>query len=677
MAWWTERTRIIIMRAMKDFSLASDFPPASEADWRATVAKALGSAPFQTLETPLYEGFRTEPLYTRHGEAPAIFGNRSWSIIQPLIGEKQFAEDLTAGASAFSIAFDACPGLEIKDDLEPLVGLANEPLYIAPGSSIADAALLLASKSDDKLAGSGGFDPLTAFALSGERPADKSALFADYVDAAFYLHEHAPSFVPFLASGHAWNGAGGSATEELGFALAAGVAYWRALAQAGMPLPEAARCIGFSLSASSDIFLTIAAFRAMRLLWARALAAAGENPNPDLLLLAKMPPRILTAYDPHVNNLRATAAAFGAAIGGAAGIEVLPFDDAAGNATELARRLARNTGLVLKEEAWLAAVADPAAGSGYVESLTGELAARAWALFREVEARGGLGSALESGFIAERLRRPADMQERAIARRKEKLTGISEFPNLSEVAPTPEPAPGRIESALALTSELTLPPPGKGERFASLVSAAAAGATLSYLRAASRTVNDIAFAPLNAAKRDAESFELLRRRSDIALSSIGSRPPIFLAALGKPDEYRARANWVQGFFAAGGIEVLAPAEGFETIDALVAAFKQCPAPAVCLCASNAVYAAMPGAAAALKKAGAVLVYLAGPASILKTLDAKDKTAIDRLIYEGCNALAVLQEAQRVLCVDELSEAADLEAEEAGFEVYAEVETRSY
>jgi methylmalonyl-CoA mutase len=134
---------------------------------------------------------------------------------------------------------------------------------------------------------------------------------------------------------------------------------------------------------------------------------------------------------------------------------------------------------------------------------------------------------------------------------------------------------------------------------------------------------------------------------------------------------------VQGFFATGGIELIAPSEGFETIEELVAAFKQSPAPAVCLCASNGVYAKMPGAASALKKAGAVLVYLAGPASILKTLDAQDKTAIDRLIYDGCNVLAVLQEAQRVLCVEELSEAAGLEAEESGFEVYAEVETRSY
>ena len=427
------------MRAMDHFSLASDFPPASEADWRALVAKALGGAPFEALETPLYEGFRTEPLYTKRGEAPAISGNRGWSIIQPLADERQLSDDLAGDTSAFSVAFDACPGIATKNDMEALIGSAKASFFIAPGSSIADAAFLLASKGDG-LAGSAGFDPLTAFALSGERPADKSALFADYADAAFCIRERNPAFVPFLASGHAWNGAGGSATEELGFTLAAGVAYWRALTQAGMPLPEAARCVGFSLSASSDIFITIATLRAMRLLWARALAAAGESPNQDLLLLAKMPHRVLTAYDPHVNLLRATAAAFGAAIGGAAGIEVLPFDEAAGSATAFARRLARNTGLVLKHEAWLPAVADPAAGSSYVETLTGELAARAWALFREVEAQGGLAAALESGFVAEKLRRPADMQERAIARRQEKLTGVSEFPNLSEACTSPRTA---------------------------------------------------------------------------------------------------------------------------------------------------------------------------------------------------------------------------------------------
>ena len=153
---WRSVAASIIMRAMDQFSLASDFPPASEADWRALVAKALGGSPFETLQTPLYEGFRAEPLYREVGQTPAISGNRGWSIIQPLVGEKQFADDLTGGASAFSVAFDACPSIEtIKDDLEPLVGAAKESFFIAPGSSVADAALLFASKSVDGLRGFG------------------------------------------------------------------------------------------------------------------------------------------------------------------------------------------------------------------------------------------------------------------------------------------------------------------------------------------------------------------------------------------------------------------------------------------------------------------------------------------------------------------------------------------
>ncbi len=661
---------------MDDFSLASEFPPASEADWRAIAGKALGPAPFDSLQTPLYEGFRTDPLYTGQGQAPALYGNRGWFIVQRLAGETQTSDD-PSGAGALCLDFDACPGIETRNDLQCLTVSPDTSWFIAPGASLADAALLVASKNVAKgLTGSAGFDPLTAFALSGELPADRSALFADYADAAFDLRKRCPSFIPFLASGVAWNGAGGSAVEELGFTLAAGVSYWRALVQSGMPNSESARCIGFALTASCDIFITIAAFRAIRLLWARALDAAGEKPNPDLLLLAKMSPRILSAYDPHVNLLRGTAAAFGAAIGGATGVEVLPFDGASGGATAFSRRLARNTSLVLQHEAWLSAVADPAAGSNYVEALTGRLATGAWALFREVEGLGGLPAALESGFVAEKLRRPAEMQERAIAHRQEKITGVSVFPNLSEIAPA-EPAIALTEAGLAPTSEWTLPPPGEGERFAALAAAAAAGATLSDLRMACRNVSDIAMAPLDAEGRDAEPFEILRQRADIALASIGSRPPIFLAPLGKPGDYRARANWVQSFFAAGGVEVLVPEEGFDSVEALAAAFRQSPAPAACLCSSNQGYASLAGYASALKKAGAVLVYLAGPASVLNALAEPDKSAIDRLIYEGCNALALLQEAQRVLRVEELSVAAGLEAEEEGFEAYSEVEAASY
>ena len=230
---WRRVAASIMMGAMDQFSLAGDFPPASEEDWRTLVAKALRAQPFETLETPLHEGFRTGPLYTKPGQTPAISGNRGWLVVQPLVDEKQVSDDLAGGTSAFSVDLSACPAVAIKDDLEALIGPAKAPLFMTPGSSIADAAFLSASKRADELSGSAGFDPLTAFALSGERPADRSALFADYIDAAFRLRERSPAFVPFLASGKAWNGAGGSVTEELGFTLAAGAAYWRALSKGG------------------------------------------------------------------------------------------------------------------------------------------------------------------------------------------------------------------------------------------------------------------------------------------------------------------------------------------------------------------------------------------------------------------------------------------------------------
>ncbi|MBT3071577.1 methylmalonyl-CoA mutase [Rhodomicrobium sp. Az07] len=660
---------------MEHFALAKEFPPASEADWRAIVDKALKGAPFRVLENQLYEGFATSPLYTGAATSAARHGQRGWLVVQPVAGasladaERQLADDLANGATALSLDLDTGPVIRKAAELKAVAG-AGVPVFLAPGSSPADAALLLA-KADETIVGTAGFDPITAFAISGDVPADRKAALADTVDAALAIRDRFPHVTPFLASSRAWNGAGGSAVEELGFTLAAAVAYWRALETAGLSPEQASRAIGFKLCASADLFLTIASFRAIRLLWARAHEAAGLAPNEHILLYAKMPPRILSAYDPQVNMLRATACVFGAAIGGASAIEVYPFDEAATEATPLSRRIARNTGLVLQSEAWLSAVADPAAGSAYVEALTEKLAASAWALFREVEAKGGLLKALESGFVAARLRQTAEKRDRAIAHRKERITGVSVFPNLNERIGVEEPTAVILEEVHP-TVDSALPAAGAGERFAALVSAAARGVPLAELRSVSRVVSDLmAGGPLHVARRDAEPFEVLRQRADFALASIGSRPPVFLALLGSPSDYRARSLWVQSFFAAGGIEAVLPEKGFTDIEKLATAFKQSPAPIACLCSSNAAYAEVTGAAAALKRAGASLVYLAGPASLLSSLDPHDRTAVDRLVYEGCNALAILEEAQHILRVEELAEAAGLEAEDENFGAFDE------
>lgn len=658
---------------MDEISLASEFP-AAEDDWLTLAIKALAGAPFEALRAPLYEGFETDPLYTRRDspKGGAVTAHRGWEIIQPVAAgtlanaKSRLAEDLVEGANAVGLEFDGRTAqgdhpLQSLSDFDALFGAFSPQIesYYLNGNNVMAAATLFAAFIERKgtvARGAAGLDPLTDIAVSGEIPANRGALFADAADAAFYLKNRHPRLTPFLASDRAWHGAGGAVTHELAFTLAAAVTYWRALTEAGMPLQDSASCIGFRLTASADIFLTIAKFRAIRLLWRKAMEVASTKPDGQVKVIAEMSPRMLSEYDSHVNLLRGTSAAFGAAIGGATAIRIFPFDAVSSQPGLLSRRLARNTGLILQHETNLRAVGDAGAGSFYLESLTDRLAGESWALFREVEAQGGLAAALENGFVKNRLDPVSSERDRAVARRMEKIIGVSAFPNLGEktaVKGTRSSSSG--ESISAVFQDLTLPPPGKGERFAALVSAAKTGATLHKLQRTLRSIKDFTGMALPAGARFAEPFEILRRQSDLALNHLGSRPPIFLAVLGNAEGYRERASWAQNFFAAGGIETVLPGGGFDEVDRLAAAFKENPSPVACLCASDAAYAQMKGAALALKKAGALFLYIVAQPTVLGTLDPAEANACDRLIYDGCDALAVLQEAHRILRVSELAQ----------------------
>ena len=175
----------------------------------------------------------------------------------------------------------------------------------------------------------------------------------------------------------------------------------------------------------------MAKFRALRLLWARVEAACGLAPKP-VFVAAETAWRMLTQRDPYVNMLRATMATFAAGLGGADAITVLPHTLALGLPDAFARRVARNTQLVLLDESNLAKVSDPAAGSGGIESLTQALCEAAWTLFQEIEKAGGVFAALEQNLIQHKVAATRAKREANIARRKEVLTGASAFPNLDE-----------------------------------------------------------------------------------------------------------------------------------------------------------------------------------------------------------------------------------------------------
>jgi methylmalonyl-CoA mutase len=316
---------------------------------------------------------------------------------------------------------------------------------------------------------------------------------------------------------------------------------------------------------------------------------------------------MLTQRDAYVNMLRATIATFSAGLGGANAITVLPHTLALGLPDAFARRAARNTQLVLLEESNLAKVSDPAAGSGGIETLTQQLCEAAWSMFQETEKAGGVFAALEQNLIQRKVAATRVLREANIARRKEVLTGATEFPNLRE-------------ADVAVLDVRPVEPTAHGEA----------------------KIKFDALPPM----RLAAPFERLRDRSDQILKEKGARPKIFLANLGTPADFTARAAFAKSFFETGGIEAI-DTEGFTDPAALAAAFKASGADLVCLCSSDKIYAAQAAAAAkALQAAGAEHIYLAGrPGELETTL----RTAgVNDFVFAGGDALAALQEAYRLV-----------------------------
>jgi methylmalonyl-CoA mutase len=328
-------------------------------------------------------------------------------------------------------------------------------------------------------------------------------------------------------------------------------------------------------------------------------------PKP-VFIAAETAWRMLTQRDPDVNMLRATMATFAAGLAGANAITVLPHTLACGLPDPFARRVARNTQLILLDESNLAKVSDPAAGSGGIESLTQELCNAAWALFQEIEKSGGVFDALRQGLIQNKVAATRSARDANIARRKDILTGASEFPNLRETQVTVEDVKPVVLPAVAAT---------------------------------------ISFTPLNAT-RLAASFERLRDRSDDILKATSKRPQVFLANLGRASDFTARATFAKSFFESGGIEAI-DSTGFSDASALAAACKASGARLACLCSQDKVYAEQAAEAArALQTAGIKHIYLAGRPG---ELEASLKTAgVGGFIFAGADLLALLEDAYRKL-----------------------------
>lgn len=601
------------------------FPPATAAEWRELVEGALKGRPFESLISTTFEGLKIEPLYQRAaGEVPRVLRQKpgAWKIAQRMdhpdieIANAMARADLGGGADALTLA--AAParaargfGIRIESERDLGTTLAGIDLDLVSlrldaGARALDLALSFAAIARQRRLTSAaldcdfGHDPIGLLARSGSLPR-----LSGLAEAHALLREAGFAGHLMLADGRPYHEAGASEAQELACMIATAVEYLRLLEREGLSLEEAQGEIAFLLTADADEFLSLAKFRALRLLWARIEAACDLTTKP-IRLHAETSFRMMTRFDPWTNIFRTTVATFAAGVGGADAVTVLPFTLALGLPDEFARRIARNMQLILIHEAKLAKVADPCAGAGSFEALTEELCNRAWHFFQEFEAQGGMIAALRAGLPQGEIAAVAAVRREAIAYRRFAITGTSAFPLLGE-------APVNVLEAR----------PGE-----------AAGTP------AAREC-----APLPSC-RDAEPYEALRTAAEEHLLKTGERPKIFLANIGSPQRHAAASAFAANFFAAGGVAALhsqSLASGQEAGDA----FRASGCKIACICAAHSVSAQiLSQAALALRAAGAVRLFVAGKAR-QDVAAALREAGVADLICADRDAPAILEEALTV------------------------------
>ncbi len=662
--------------------LAAGFDPVSLEQWRE---KAAAGDPDATLTALVEEGIESKWLYTAEdqlapdpaglpGEAPFVRGTRAgrhWQIRQEQthpdrsVANREILEDLNGGVTEITLRFGGDSGAMLVSNLDELSAVL-EGVYLdmagvaldAGSDAVAGAALLAAHWREngigpDQALGSFRIDPLGALAREGSLPCSPEAGLEQAASVALEVSRQFEKVRSLGVDTSVYVEAGATAAWELGIALSTALEYLRAAERAGLEPADAAGQIEFTLAAGPDQFLETSKFRAMRRLWSRVLEECGvPAAGRHSATYARTSNRMITWIDPWVNMLRVTTAAFAAGTGGADGVSVTPFDSEIGQPGEIGRRIARNTQIVLQDESSLGRIADPAAGSWYVENLTDEVAQAGWQRFQQIEAEGGALAALRSGSIAAALTESADRREDEMIHRRRVMTGVNEFPLLGD--DNTEPVEIDRDSLVSadhnrhaerpqITGMTDLEPGAladvpPGELFGRAVSLASAGARIDEIGAALSDGGgdrDEAIAALTP-RPDSAPFERLRDATEKHEDAGGERPRIYLSCMGPIATHVNFANWAKSFFEVGGIETVpsgalsgneeqakAVSDGGFEVAAVCAGRKEDPAEVADLVSR-------------LREAGAGYVYM-----VNSTPEINEASGADEVVRNGVDMEAVL------------------------------------
>lgn len=615
--------------------LFEKFPPVSTEKWMEKITADLKGADFKKkLVWKTRDGIEVMPFYRQEdldklnhtgflpGDYPFVRGghvsDNTWLVRQDITVNDYRAANTKAldilmrGVSSIGFVIEEPQSITVENISQLLSGIHLESVelnFVTPGMAkelfAAVVAVLQSTGADtEKVRICIAADPLGKLALNGRLcvPVDQGL---DYLADLVKEPAGVRGMKCIQPSGALFSNAGAGPAAELAFTLALGNEYMAALTARGISPDIVARSMKFTFGIGPDFFPEIAKLRAARMLWATIVKEYEPiSDDATLMHIHSVTGRWnKTLYDPYVNMLRTQTEAMSAVLGGAESITVEPFDTVFRSAGEFSERIARNQQLLLMEESHLDKVADPGAGSYYLEELTSMMAREAWKLFLEIESEGGFLKALQNGTIQKRIAAAAASRKEDAAKRREILLGTNQYPNFRE-AEAPE-----HDSAILF-------PVNTPEK-------------------------DTEVTPIRP-YRGGEEFEKLR----LATEKAQHRPLAFMLAIGNPSMRSARAQFSSNFFAVAGYEVRNN-NGFETASEGVGAAMEARADIIVICSSDDEYPVVAPEIFRLTAGKAVVVVAGNPPS-METLKAE---GLEHFISVRSNVLETLQMFNRILGIN--------------------------
>jgi methylmalonyl-CoA mutase len=615
--------------------LFEKFPPVSGEQWMAKITADLKGADFKKkLVWKTREGLEVMPFYRQEdlekvhhkgflpGDYPFVRGARvsdnNWLVRQDITvkdyseANRKALEILMKGVTSLGFVIDNPDTINVENITLLLNGIHLESLEINFVTHGRARELLASLKSVmwaagtdlNRIKGSIAADPLGRLVAAGKLCVTVEEGL-DYLADMVREAEDIPGLRCVIPSGLLFSNTGAGQVTELANVLSMGNEYMAALTARGIKPEVASSKIGFTFGIGSDFFPEMARLRAARMLWALVVKGYGPRSETNMLMnIHSVTGRWnKTLYDPYVNMLRTQTEAMSAVLGGADTVTVEPFDIIFRDPDDFSERIARNQQLLLMEESHLGMVADPGAGSYYLENLTSMIAREAWKMFIAIETEGGFLAAIRKGVIQKNIREASSTRKEDISKRRETILGTNQYPSFMEQRP-PRTDTGRLFGTPAAVDdhEVDIITPSRG----------------------------------------AEEFEKLR----LATENAPRRPLAFMLTIGNPAMRRARALFSSNFFACAGY-LVRDNNGFETASEGVTAALEAGADIIVICSSDDDYAIVAHDILTLT-AGRAIVVVAGTPPCIDILKAE---GLEHFISVKSNLLETMRMFNNLLGID--------------------------